>query len=295
MKRRCAACSRFLDSTSFSRAQWGKSVENSTCISCVDQNQRSMKRDHGPTERKNDATRANFSSESLRNPFAEGGFRYVAKGMYTEGSRRGEGCVCKWFKSGFVYESTFYDVDIKAMREALGIIEQWNRSQFVNKPIRLNIPEVWQFTPESSRDRAHSLTLLEPYIGNYQKFNSNTGWADESTPWPRVMQALSHFSFHVSGGQLVLCDLQGGIYSNGVVLTDPVILSRQQGRFGVTDLGPKGISTFFAEHTCNEYCKSTWQKPTDQSRYHLMQQGTSMMNVPKHVPSYAGKQALTQG
>jgi hypothetical protein len=35
------------------------------------------------------------------------------------------------------------------------------------------------------------------------------------------MQALSHYSYHKSGGQMVLCDLQGGILSSGrdVVLT----------------------------------------------------------------------------
>jgi hypothetical protein len=29
------------------------------------------------------------------------------------------------------------------------------------------------------------------------------------------MQALSHFSYHKTGGQLVLCDLQGGMMSRG--------------------------------------------------------------------------------
>jgi hypothetical protein len=31
----------------------------------------------------------------------------------------------------------------------------------------------------------------------------------------QAMQALSHFSYHKTGGQLVLCDLQGGIMSRG--------------------------------------------------------------------------------
>jgi hypothetical protein len=54
----------------------------------------------------------------------------------------------------------------------------------------------------------------------------NTAQADDETPWPRVMQALSHFSYHQSGGQHVLCDLQGGVYRDGIVLTDPAVLSR---------------------------------------------------------------------
>lgn len=60
------------------------------------------------------------------------------------------------------------------------------------------------------------------------------------------MQALSHFSFHISGGHLLLCDLQGGLMRNGVSLTDPVIMSRDMA-YGVTDLGTKGISNFFSQ------------------------------------------------
>lgn len=33
--------------------------------------------------------------------------------------------------------------------------------------------------------------------------------------WGEAMQALSHFSYHKSGGQFLLCDLQGGSYRNG--------------------------------------------------------------------------------
>jgi hypothetical protein len=38
-----------------------------------------------------------------------------------------------------------------------------------------------------------------------------------NTPGPvwQVMQALSHYSYHKSGGQMVLCDLQGGMLSRG--------------------------------------------------------------------------------
>jgi hypothetical protein len=42
----------------------------------------------------------------------------------------------------------------------------------------------------------------------------------------QVMQALSHFSYHKSGGHLVLCDLQGGILPRrGAVLTGQALLT----------------------------------------------------------------------
>lgn len=287
--RLCACCNRLLDKQSYSRNQWSKPIGISRCHSCVANGGRGSSNSgtnnypNNHTDRQralqsarcNNANRATFNTYDLQNPFAEGGFRWVAKGRYTEGQRSGEKCVCKWFKSGVVFENTFFDLDIKAMDKALDLIKEWNSRHFINHIVKLNVPEVWTFDSDSST-MADSKVLQEPYIDNYQKFNSNTGWTDDSTPWPRVMQALSHFSYHVSSGQFVLCDLQGGIYSDGIVLTDPVILSRSKS-FGVTDLGPRGISTFFSNHRCNEFCRSNWMKPNDQRQYYAHQAGTSMM------------------
>lgn len=90
------------------------------------------------------------------------------------------------------------------------------------------------------------------------------------------MQALSHFSYHQSGGRYVLCDLQGGFKKGRLVLTDPVILSRDR-QYGVTDLGAEGISTFFSRHQCNSFCRSHWQLPRDRKTYFKAFTGTSMM------------------
>eukprot|EP00798_Chlamydomonas_sp_ICE-L_P021582 gene21582-28579_t len=214
----------------------------------------------------------------------------VAKGKYTEGQRAGEACVCKWFKSGSVYEVRFFEEDIKAMEKARDIIVKWNLSAILDSKIKLNIPEVWTFDKDSS-DWAGRKTLQEPYIKNYEKFNSNTGWMTDDLPWGRVMQALSHFSYHVTSGQLLLCDLQGGIYRDDAVLTDPVILSRTRA-YGVTDLGPEGISTFFSTHECNEFCRKEWQQPRNQGQFYRPQQGTSMA-VANNVPSRSSRPLMS--
>jgi len=75
-----------------------------------------------------------------------------------------------------------------------------------------------------------------------------------------MMQALSHFSYHKSGGSYVLCDLQGGTNGDSVILTDPALLSRD-GRFGPTDLGSNGLLQFFYHHKCNGWCKDEWSRP----------------------------------
>ncbi|KAM4061342.1 alpha-kinase family protein [Hirsutella rhossiliensis] len=113
----------------------------------------------------------------------------------------------------------------------------FNQLRIVNKAVKINVPQVWRFEDDGSSDEwSGQRHLCEPFIQDYQKFNSNSGWSDDSDAWAEVMQALSHFSYHLSGGNYVLCDLQGGIYQHEVVLSDPVILSRNR-EYGVTDLG----------------------------------------------------------
>ncbi|KAL7530303.1 hypothetical protein ACHAWF_003323, partial [Thalassiosira exigua] len=289
----CASYSRNFPKHSYSSNQWRKGVGASRCHACVASGSGSYGGGGGggqpaassgsnraaQTARRNNATRATFTNHALTHPFAEGGFRWVAKGTYIEGARVGEACVCKWFKSGHVVEASYFDLDIKAMDKAHELVKEWNSRKMINNLVKVNIPGVWTFDNLPFRpDFSCKKVLQEPFISNYQKFNSNTGWADNETPWPRVMQALSHFSYHVSSGQFVLCDLQGGVYDDAVVLTDPVILSRSK-MYGVTDLGSQGISSFFSNHVCNEFCNygAMWAKPADQRRYFRPQAGTSMV------------------
>eukprot|EP01104_Vermistella_antarctica_P004308 TRINITY_DN14785_c0_g1_i1.p1 TRINITY_DN14785_c0_g1~~TRINITY_DN14785_c0_g1_i1.p1 ORF type:complete len:285 (+),score=27.78 TRINITY_DN14785_c0_g1_i1:89-943(+) len=267
MTRQCMSCHAERSRSSYSRNQWLKGDERSRCVDCVDGNTSTVQR---LTARRNRSSRCTYTPE----PFAEGAFRYVCRGIYQEGERKGEECVAKYFKTNAqVYEASYFDADIKVVDKTLDILSKFNAGPFLKKHIMLNQPEVW-----TQEEEGYKL-LVEPYISNWEKFNSNSGWANSDTPWPQVMQAVSHYSYHITKGDVVLCDLQGGIYSNGVVLTDPVILSRSKA-YGPTDLGSEGISTFFARHQCNGYCKKHWMKPRDQTVYYEEREGTSMMAVP---------------
>jgi hypothetical protein len=108
--------------------------------------------------------------------------------------------------------------------------------------------------------------LVEPFIEGYEKYNSNSGWTNRAAASSTVelLSALSHFSYHVSAGQYLLCDLQGSSCSEaGIILSDAVIMSSVAGKFGPSDLGPAGISTFFSQHRCGRSCRRHWQKPAD--------------------------------
>ncbi|KAM7189330.1 Protein kinase-like domain containing protein [Rhypophila sp. PSN 637] len=277
MTRDCAECCRTLPQSSYTANQYSKGAGVSRCAACVDGHSTdSPPRAVGNAGRHNNSSEANFTHDALDDPFASGAFRWVAKGKYTNGPREGQPCVAKWFKTGVVFSEDFFLLDIKAVDKALDIVNKFNELNIASKPVVINVPTVWEFTKEASPNRRGSKVLVEPYIENYVKFNSNSGWTDSSQGWPEIMQALSHFSYNITGGNFVLCDLQGGIYQQHIVLSDPVILSRNR-EYGVTDLGLDGISTFFSQHRCNRFCRSHWTAPVAPRQILRVVPGTTMM------------------
>ncbi|KAG6039702.1 hypothetical protein E4U41_002196 [Claviceps citrina] len=277
MSRICADCQRELPQSSFTANQYSQGIGISRCATCVhghDYDRPSLTQSGGG--RYNESSLCSVPHSALDNPFAQGAFRWVAKGTYTSVPRVDQPCVVKWFKTGAVFSNDYFTLDIKAVDKALEFVDKFNLLGIVDKGVKINVPGIWRFTEDSHGDWAGQIILCEPFIQNYQKFNSNTGWADESEKWGEVMQALSHFSYHLSGGQFVLCDLQGGIYQREVVLSDPVILSRDR-QYGVTDLGPEGISSFFSQHDCNSYCRPHWTRPANPRQFFRPVPGTTMM------------------
>lgn len=161
----------------------------------------------------------------------------------------------KEFKTGCVHEDTYFAADINAVQKAGELIASFNEAGVVSKPVYLSQPEVWSGI--GGRVKGHKF-LVEPMIqGEYFQFNSNTGYAG---PDSDTMQALSHFTYHHSNGNYLLCDLQGGRYSGYYILTDPVILSKKKD-FGGTDLGQEGIDNFMAHHQCGRFCSPNWKMP----------------------------------
>lgn len=274
--RDCASCGRELPRSSYTANQYSKGEGVSRCVTCVHgHHSDAASARQTASGRYNTSISSTFTDDALKNPFAQGAFRYVAKGKYTSGPRNGQACVTKWLKTGVVFEEDYFTLDVKAVDKALDIVNQFNDMNMVNKEIKVNVPEIWTFD-EAAGEWAGSRNLNEPFIQNYEKFNSNSGWFDDSTAWGKVMQALSHFSYHVSGGNYVLCDLQGGIYRHEVVLSDPVILSQRR-EYGVTDLGPQGISSFFHQHECNGYCRPHWTRPSRTTQHFRPISGTTMI------------------
>ncbi|KAI0907278.1 kinase-like domain-containing protein [Ustulina deusta] len=233
--------------------------------------------------RNNNATRAIIYRDQL---FASGTFKNVYEGEYTVGARRGQRCVSKEFKTGSVYETHYFNEEMNIIRCTQKVIDDWHNADVISQRILLNTPQIWTY------DTTGAKNLVEPMIENFEKFNSNSGWADTTSgAWSQAMQALSHFSYHNSGGQLLLCDLQGGSYRDGYILSDPVIMSQLQ-NYGPTDLGPEGIRSFFQRHQCGQFCRREWHQPKYQGKAKIpMRQGTSMV---ARLPTRASRNPLSR-
>ncbi|CAG8481464.1 10361_t:CDS:1 [Scutellospora calospora] len=96
---------------------------------------------------------------------------------------------------------------------------------------------------------------VEKYINNaeFKRFNVNSGIIIE---FHSILEAFAHFTYHYTKGYLVVYDLQGVDLDNMFLLTDPSIHCIDLLRFGITNLGTKGIQKcFLANHKCNDICK----------------------------------------
>lgn len=185
---------------------------------------------------------------------------------HEENDKRSAMCVCNSLIKDS-YETKYLEAEVETSKEAIWLVSEWNAKTFINRSVRVILPEIWTFDSNNGGKRwAGKKVLQGPFFEDCEKFNSNTGWANDEFPCAHVMQAMWHFSYHVSQGKRFLCDLQGAVFRDSVVLTDPAVISNDQ-IYGPKDLGVEGISSFFAYHECKEFCRSRWMSHGDPHTY----------------------------
>ncbi len=93
--------------------------------------------------------------------------------------------------------------------------------------------------------------FVEPFLqGNYEKYINNNGAIPRSATQPP--EAFAHFSYHKTGGALIVLDVQG--VNN--ILTDPQIITADPlDIFGLGHHGTAQIAPFFKFHECNDLCR----------------------------------------
>ena len=234
------------------------------------------------------AARTNLTSTNVtlhrHEMLGEGAFRIAYAGSYIGGHRNSQEAVCKCFKNQFKpLEDEFFRSDDRVENRGIEFAEDWNEFCEQGKEILMTKGDI--------RIIGNKKFLVEPLIRYFTKFTSNNGWiaSERDEGWKVLaMEAFCHFTYHRSGGQMIVCDLQGRYrfdrYNRDrcrFELTDPAICSRRRS-FGPTDLGEKGIESFFARHQCNKFCHSDgnyWSSPRCQTNWFVRSSNTSMLRT----------------
>ncbi|CAD7932216.1 unnamed protein product [Amoebophrya sp. A25] len=239
---------------------------------------------------------ANLNSDNQNEVYeeqtvGEGKYKVVKKGDYDNGKP----CVAKFLKSGTTSSSDCFLDDVKNAKAALPYIGEFHEyvrkslPQYAGKfSIKVNVPSVWTQTNEGPNKGQRF--LVEPYVSNFEKFNSNSGAADASA---EVAQALSHFSYHLSDGRELLCDLQGGRSGNDYVLSDVVLMSAEK-KYGNTDLGLPGIENFCAHHVCGPFCSREWKTWSNARRRYQPVMSTTITLDVANIPTPLSNREYTR-
>ncbi|CAF1508339.1 unnamed protein product [Adineta steineri] len=223
-----------------------------------------------------------YFSRFENRPFAYGACRYAYKGTLAcvQSSRHkarynGSSIVVKVFKKGLAKDYGAWNADVSASKEAHEYATLFNAKRFIERSLYFPIPYVAKMDKRAgswflgfiggeddmSTNPVGSMeyVAMEEYIsGNYIKFNSNNGYVNDAVN-SSTMPAFSHWTFHHSNGELLVCDLQGVLNGKNYRLTDPAIHSTTAKRYGLTDLGIAGQASFFKTHKCNNICRR-WKK-----------------------------------
>ena len=228
------------------------------------------------------AARTNLSSDDVHisnRKLGEGAFHVCLEGTFIGGNRNQQEAACKRFKPQYrSMESEFFAKDFEIADRTIRSAEGWNDFCQYGKEILVSKRSIHY-------SNSYIKYLVKPLIRHYDKYTSNTGWIGNTNNWQvRCMEAFTHYTYHESGGQLIVCDIQGRYkhtrYSKDksrFELSDPAICSRRR-LYGPTDLGEKGIDSFFSNHVCNEFCNSGWNKPNRPHQWFPLSKGTSMLS-----------------
>eukprot|EP00035_Acanthoeca_spectabilis_P000368 m.72847 g.72847 ORF g.72847 m.72847 type:complete len:297 (-) comp10169_c0_seq1:61-951(-) len=172
-------------------------------------------------------------------------------------------CVVKIFHKGQVKQADAWRDDAHVLRVMRATATKFNDAFRVKGAKEILVADAvlakvdtidrgW-FASNSFKFAKDDLVFVEPYLdGSWDKFFNNFGWFN-----PRrtiTLEAFAHFSWAASGGQVLLCDLQGVRSKGSYLLTDPAICSQVEGACGPTDWGIKGQREFFMRHECSSLC-----------------------------------------
>ena len=172
-------------------------------------------------------------------------------------------CVVKFYKEQYVFKQEFWRTELRTHQKAREFAVEWNKTDYRHKPIRVIMPRIERYSAGSEeKGKIGEYVLVEDYIPDFTKFNSNTmtcsEWAHKS------VQAFCHWTYHHSNRKYLFCDAQGTVNKKEYVLTDPVIVSDTRfwsTSYGPCDGGKEMMTEWFRNHRCNRFCSQKWKRP----------------------------------
>eukprot|EP01084_Bolivina_argentea_P044240 81437_1 len=156
---------------------------------------------------------------NVRKPFSEGACRYAFMGQRREvddDNDTYDNVVIKKFKDKTAYNRSDWKGDIKCYDKASELIDSWNKLGLINKKYIMHKPLLIQTglvggsmtipgskhcpCEDEKKPEIEEYVLVEEFLeGNYEKWNSNSGWCLNSS---MSIQAFCHWTYHYSRGNL---------------------------------------------------------------------------------------------
>ena len=130
-------------------------------------------------------------------------------------------------------------------------------AQLFNRTKPSETPTI-EFIAADIVDISGTYYVMQEFVGGkFEKYNTNNGIVCSDPAHSDLMQAFSHFTYVKSEESILICDLEGVVSGNKVLLTDPAIHNRLlPGKYGPTDSGYLGMKRFFLSHECKSICRS---------------------------------------
>lgn len=177
-------------------------------------------------------------------PFGKGAMRY-AYAMWNDTMKSKLVAKVYMCTSPKYCSKDVYEGDMMSQAFAKYMANEFNKK--VKNPLQFVQAQLLSVVSASSRQEG-SVMCVEPYMpGKYVKQTNNSNYVGKDS---ELAQAFSHFTWHYSGGDMMVTDIQG---VRGT-LTDPQIHCAKN-VFGRGNLGTEGMDAFFMVHKCGETCK----------------------------------------
>jgi hypothetical protein len=193
------------------------------------------------------------------NPFAKGSLRFAFYGQFSSDEFPLIEVVFKEFISTNPKSNTLtvYKQHLEIQVIAQFLAEQFNIEQ--SRIFRNSIPIVFADANlvQQKIDKSKIYQVERRMHQEWCKWNNNSGGVC-LTEYSTLLQAFSHWTYHVTAGRLMVVDLQGVKAERAYLLTDPALHCDDLLRFKETrtNLGIKGMREFLRSHICSEICSN---------------------------------------